>query len=271
MSQDRRLDKLEGSLTAKQAVILWLDEIRQYRNVYNYVQFLRGQPESAAPITRITGQIEHTVREAMKGQQKEIVQQTVRRAVRDVVFLVKLHLQVNIGVLSDQRAWSLTVAFLAEMQNRLLTEAALRMVLRDRKRLPSRKMQSRDIKSDQKAGEFQLWKNIAETFLGDLYAFLDAVAFISKYYFDGHEILFPDADKCLTDLAKETEILVGMFNDLCIEEEEKSYQIDLEQFRKGIGKKTTGKTALLVDMAKAESLDDLGEREAAIEIAERYL
>ena len=131
MIQDRRLDKVEGALTAKQAVILWLEEIRQYQNAYEYVQFLRGQPESAAPITRLTGQIDHTVREAMKGRPKDLVQAAVRLAVRDVVFLVKLHLQVNSKVLSDQRAWSLLVAVLAEMQNRILTENILRDVLCD--------------------------------------------------------------------------------------------------------------------------------------------
>ncbi len=36
MIQDKRLDKVEGSLTAKQAVVLWLEEIRQHPSVYEY-------------------------------------------------------------------------------------------------------------------------------------------------------------------------------------------------------------------------------------------
>ena len=48
MKLDTRLDKVESSLTPKQAVVLWLQEIRQYQNVCEYVQFLRTQPESAA-------------------------------------------------------------------------------------------------------------------------------------------------------------------------------------------------------------------------------
>lgn len=35
-------------------------------------------------------------------------------------------------------------------------------------------------------------KNTFEMFLGELYAFQQAVASISRRYFDGHEVLFPD-------------------------------------------------------------------------------
>ena len=41
MIQDKRLDKVTKSLTPKQAVVLWLEEIRQYRNADEYVQVLK--------------------------------------------------------------------------------------------------------------------------------------------------------------------------------------------------------------------------------------
>lgn len=123
-------------------------------------------------------------------------------------------------------------------------------------------------KPDRKAEQFQDWKNVAETFIADLYAFQDAVAFISKHYFDCHQMLFPDVDRYLDDLIKE---LIGMFNGSCTEEIEQRYRIDLEEVRKGAGKKVTEQTALLVDMAKAEALDALGEQQAAIKLVERHL
>ena len=73
------------------------------------------------------------------------------------------------------------------------------------------------------------------------------------------------------DQAKRLHELVGMFNDSCSRETEQGYSIDLEQVRKSAGKKTTEQTAYLVDIAKAEALDALGEREAGIRLAERYL
>ena len=63
MTLNRRLDKIERSLTPKQAVILWLQEIQQYRNGWEYARFLASQPESAAPIYKITKQINQTIRE----------------------------------------------------------------------------------------------------------------------------------------------------------------------------------------------------------------
>ncbi len=77
MTLNKRLDKMERSLTPKQAVILWLQEIRQYRNGLEYVQFLRSQPESAAPIYKITKQISQAIRESMKGQPQRAVEQAV--------------------------------------------------------------------------------------------------------------------------------------------------------------------------------------------------
>ncbi len=108
MSQEKRMDNIEKSLTPKQAVILWLEEIRDIQSVEEYIQFVRSKPESYAPITRLTGQVGRAVEQAMRGCDKKLVQQARHRAVRDVVFLEKLRLQVNFKVLTERKAWSLT-------------------------------------------------------------------------------------------------------------------------------------------------------------------
>jgi hypothetical protein len=269
MSQDRRLDKVAGSLTAKQAVILWLEEIRQYQSVYEYVQFLRGLPENAAPIPRLTGQIGHAVREAMKGRPKEFVEDAVRRAVKDVVFLVKLCNRINFKGYAEQRAWSVMVALLAEMQNRVLTEYLLEYFLNRNKRLARsypRRTQRERIKE-----LFQNWKNNAETFLNDLYGFQSAVTYIRTHYFDGHEVLFADLNQFVADFIRTSEDLVRMFNDSCTEAMRRDCLMDLDEVRKGSDKKATEQTACLVDMAKADTLDALGEYKAARELAMRHL
>jgi len=119
--------------------------------------------------------------------------------------------------------------------------------------------------------EFQVWKELAATVLVELYASRDAVAFISHHYFDGQQILFPDADRCLADLTKETQELVGMLNQLCVEEKERSYRIDLEVVKEGISNKAREQTTYLVYMARAEALDAMGENRAATELVARRL
>ena len=123
MSQSaKRIEKIEGSLTPKQAVMLWMQDAHQYRNMFEYVLFLRGQPNTVAPLWHLPDQIERATRESMKGQHKEVVEAAVRRAVRDVFFLFHLHQQVNVKVMLEQRAWSLLYAVLAERLLRMVKE-----------------------------------------------------------------------------------------------------------------------------------------------------
>ena len=92
MSQSKkRIEKIEGSLTPKQAVILWMQEAHQYRNMSEYVLFLRGQPNTVAPLWHLPDQVERATRESMKCHHQEVVEAAVRRAVRDVFFLFHLH------------------------------------------------------------------------------------------------------------------------------------------------------------------------------------
>jgi hypothetical protein len=131
MTQENRLDKVEKSLTPKQTVIHWLQEIKDYRNCTEYINFLRSQPESAAPVTRLTRQIDQVVREAMRGCPKMTIEEGVRRAVKDVVFLLKLHLQVNYKIMSNLRPWRLAQLGLSECLGKLHTEFLLRNLIAD--------------------------------------------------------------------------------------------------------------------------------------------
>ena len=107
MKQDARLDKIEQRLTPKQEVVLWLQNTNQYRNVLEYVQYLKDLPESEAPIYKITKQTSQSIRESMKGQPQRAIEQAVYRAERDVYFLVNLRNQVNGYVATEERIWNL--------------------------------------------------------------------------------------------------------------------------------------------------------------------
>lgn len=112
MRLDKRLDRLEECLTPKQAAILWLQEANRHANVVEYIQSLRGQPESVRPITRLTDQVGRATREAMTGQPKKAVDAAVHRAARDVCFLLHLHHQVNCHLMMEQRVWDVMFAAL---------------------------------------------------------------------------------------------------------------------------------------------------------------
>jgi len=113
------------------------------------------------------------------------------------------------------------------------------------------------------------WKDIAGGLLTKLYAFRQAAATISQHYFDGKEVLFPDLVRSLAELIKYTEELVAMFNDEVAEKPEDT--MDLEAFRQSAGKAVAQQVSYLVDMAKAEALDAMGEDREALELVEQYL
>jgi len=112
MIKGKRLDRLEGSLTPKQSVILWMQETNRHANIVEYIKSLRNQPETVRPISRLTGQVARATREVMTSQPKKVIEAAVHRAERDVCFLIKLHHQVNCHFMMEERVWSVIFAAL---------------------------------------------------------------------------------------------------------------------------------------------------------------
>jgi hypothetical protein len=100
----RRIERIEGSLTPRQAVLLWLDEASQFGSLRAYLLSLKGQPASAFPLFRLPEQVEQSMRIAMKGQPRDQLEQGVRAGIRDVAFLYYLLIGVNGRELAERRA-----------------------------------------------------------------------------------------------------------------------------------------------------------------------
>jgi len=102
-----------------------------------------------------------------------------------------------------------------------------------------------------------------------MYTFRQAVTTISQRYFDGEEVLFPNLVRSLADLIKYTEELVVMFNDEVAGKPED--RMDLEALRPWDAKTVMQQISDLVNMAKADALDAVGEHQAATELIQRSL
>ena len=121
----RRLKTLERGLTPRQAIVLWLQEAHAFNTMEEYVHHLKSQPDSAAPIDKLTGQVEEAVRETVKGQPREEIRRAVYQAHKDVLFLFFLHQQVNRKLMSENRYyWTRWLLLSKELQS-LLREQAL--------------------------------------------------------------------------------------------------------------------------------------------------
>ena len=89
--EKRRIEKLETGLTPKQAILLWLQEAHAFNTIEEYVRHLKTQPDSAAPLNKLTAQVEEGVKQILKGQPREEIDRAVRQAFKDVLFLFFLH------------------------------------------------------------------------------------------------------------------------------------------------------------------------------------
>ena len=125
-------------------------------------------------------------------------------------------------------------------------------------------------KESPKAGEeIAFWKEMAGTLTLNLYSFRQAVTTIRQRYFDCEDILFSDSVQTQADLTKNTEELITEFNDRVAKQPEG--KLALEVLRTVADRTVSGRVSYLVDMAKAEALDALGENRAAVELIERHM
>ena len=121
----QRVAKLETGLTPKQAILLWFQEAHGFNTIFEYIHHLKSQPDSAAPIPRLTDQVAEAVKQTLKGHRREEIDKAVRQAYKDVLFLFFLHQQVNRKLISEERYfWTQGRFLMAELKS-LLREQAL--------------------------------------------------------------------------------------------------------------------------------------------------
>ena len=247
MSLTHRIERVETSLTPKQAAILWLQEMSNFPNLQEYTFYLKDKPEEAAPLYRLPNQMEQAVRQAMKGRPEAEIWPTVRLAVRDVAFLVYIVLTANERAMNQRREWALLHVAFAEWLNG--------MILR---KIYNKRHQSKE--------HIKNWGVAAEHRLVELYGFQSFINVISERYFDGSQILFQDVVDDLKDIIKHLEGLVDLFNFACTGGRGVIKKIKLKELHQIADRQLTQERFTIVDQAKAEALILIGERQAGVDL-----
>jgi hypothetical protein len=120
------------------------------------------------------------------------------------------------------------------------------------------------------------------TTLAELYMWDAIVRTVAEQYYHGQSPLFPEAQENLDGLVEQGELLVEMFNEhleLEIELLKGSRKrkpklpapIDLDAVKRTAQPSVDAHVRLMVDMARAEACDMMGERQQALAFAERHL
>lgn len=123
-----RLHNLEGSLSAKEAFLLWLKKAPKFRLGPDYTAYLLEQPPWAHPLKRLCDEFEESCRRAMEGESHWELERAIVQGKRDRAFLFFLYERVNthlasvaFGYLDEveklkDRLWDILI------RNRLLSE-----------------------------------------------------------------------------------------------------------------------------------------------------
>jgi hypothetical protein len=129
------------------------------------------------------------------------------------------------------------------------------------------------------------WREMAERFLCELYSLRQAADAIRQRYFEGHQVLFPARAGDFARLVGCIEELVEEYNEDFANGLEKltgssqeglqtakpPNSIDTAALEKDVTPGARRHTVFLMDMAKAEALDAMGETEKAVQLVERHV
>jgi hypothetical protein len=267
MTAERRLAKLESTLSPKAATLLWLAEAQQFGSLPAYGNWLIDQPIAAAPLERVPTQARAGALEAMRGQPRDAVREAAHQAVRDAIFLVELILKANVAAEETIRIAGLRYAALFWEMRAIGAEAQLETDARRRRTRGGH------------ASPWTAWRAAVASLVGDLYAAEEARVHVERRYVEGTLTLFPDLASEWQRLREQVEQLAGLGDVVGVTavmvdgaHRRRSRPLsDLRQLHAAARHRASEEGATLVDAARAATLDALGDKAGAATIAERRL
>jgi len=93
---ERRLAKVEASLSPTQRVLAWLDEVHSFGTLSASVDSLLDQEPDAFPINRLAREAGGATRTTLWGKPAAVVDAAVRKALRSTIFRFDLVMRINV-------------------------------------------------------------------------------------------------------------------------------------------------------------------------------
>lgn len=261
MSFERRLAKLENSLSPTEAVLSWLAEAHEYPTLPEYVASLLDASQDAWPLTRIAEQVEGLTRAAMKGKSQDAVKKAVRRQVGDAFFLLDVALRLNLAAEETLRGGRLRWACLSYQMRALTLEAELAEVTRRRQHAAARPSVS----------AVDAWRTGLAVSLTTIYTEEEARSEVERKYLAGRPVLFSWLVREWDDLRARLEGLASVADVLPELRGSGVPELALDERHARAAKGASVRASELTDQARVAALDMLGEATQAVAIAGRRL
>jgi hypothetical protein len=247
MTLDRRLSKIDETLSPTQLVLRWLAEAHTYGDLVPYVNSLLAQDPPVAPLDRLAREAVHGARMAMRGKRSELVDAAVRGALRETIFRFELVMRINVTTKELLDREELIAALFAAQLAMLLGEAP-----------------DKDVAGDSHVRRLELCRRLTLLRVDELLASQEARTSVEARYLDGHPALFPDiATAFEKQLRSSQEVALTAYRAAELDGVEPVPPEDPD----ARSRRATEVVADLVEPAKAETLDKCGEGKQALDIA----
>jgi hypothetical protein len=247
MTLERRVTKLEESLSPTQLVLRWLAEAHAYGDIPAYAESQLAQDPPVAPLDRLAREAVGASRASMRGKRPELVDAAVRSALRETVFRFELVMRINVVAHELLDREELIAALFASQLALLLSESG-------GKRRPD----------DSHRRRLELIRRLALLRVDELLASREARSIVEARYLDGHGALFPElAARFDGQLRASQEVAASAVR-----------AAELDGVAPGppenpvaLNARAGQLVADLVEPAKVEALDKVGEGRRAFDIA----
>jgi hypothetical protein len=248
MTIERRLDKLEDSLSPTQLVLRWLAEAHAFGDIEPYTASLLAQDPPTAPLDRLAREASQGARTATRGKRPELVDAAVRSALRETVFRFELVMRIHVTTRELLDRELLIHALFASQLAMLASDERLR--------------DDFDLQRLDQCRRLSLFR------VDELLASRDARAAVEARYLDGHPALFPDIAAAFEkQLRASQEVAATAVRLAELDGLPPATPADPE----ALTARAAELVADLVEPAKSDALDKLGEGARALGIAVSWL
>jgi len=263
VTAERRLAKLEGSLSPKQAVLAWLAEAQEYGALPDYVRTILDVPVSEAPLTKIGERVEASARGSSKGRSRDELKSATHRAVGDAVFLYILALRLNLTAVQFARAESVMAAALIFRMDALMGHS----LSLDAELYKAEPGQARNVEAD-----WQIWCDLFGALSDAVQVEEAARASLEGQYLDGQPALFADAVREWSSLRDQVDGITRLADMLPAVVGPSAMAHRDEPMGEGsICDSVQARAREIADDARVAAFELLGQRERAVVILERRL
>ncbi|MGD0863766.1 MAG: hypothetical protein ABSA21_13595 [Candidatus Limnocylindrales bacterium] len=247
MTLKRRLEGVEASLSPTQLVLRWLAEAHRFGDLVPYVNALLTQDPPVAPLDRLAREAVRGARSGTRGRRPEVIDAAVQSALRETVFRFELVMKINVAAHELLDREELISALFASQLAMLLREDG-----------------GKGHPDDSHLSRLELCRRLTLVRVNELLASREARTSVEARYLDGHPALFPDIAAAFEgQLRTCQEIAVMAVRAAELDGLEPAPPEDPDAVKVRAGELV----ADLVEPAKSEALDKLGEGRLALDIA----